>query len=136
MDPPTLLVCLDHRSGTLSALRETGGFGVALLHTGGRRTAELFAAPVADRFAGISWRPSPALAVPWPTEDTLALAECRVAGFAEVGDHEVVFGQVATVVDGEGTRLDPLLYGQRMFGSWRSASQVTQYGDHSAVQEV
>ncbi|QFU89737.1 flavin reductase family protein [Amycolatopsis sp. YIM 10] len=110
--PPTLLICLGHRSGTLAAIRDSGGFVVNLLHTGGRRTAELFASARADRFDHVGWLPSDGTGLPWLAEDACAIAECRVADTVSCGDHTVVFGRVTRVETGWGS---PLLYGMREF---------------------
>jgi flavin reductase (DIM6/NTAB) family NADH-FMN oxidoreductase RutF len=113
--PPTLLVCMNTRSGTLAAVRQTGQFGVNLLHRHARRAAEVFASRDPDRFATVPWRNTVAIGVPWLTEDAFALAECRVTETFTVGDHEVVIGEVAAVC----RRYEvPLLYGLREFGEW------------------
>ncbi len=115
LDPPTILVCLHIGSGTLRAVRASGAFGVNLLHGHARRTAELFATPVADRFAQIDWQHATRTRAPWLTADALAFAECRVTGDSIVGDHAVVLGEVVDVVQTPGL---PLLYGMRQFAGW------------------
>lgn len=114
LDPPTLLVCLQVGSGTLIAMRERGAFVVNLLHTGGRAAAERFASPEPDRFSHVRWRPAPLTGLPWLADDAFAMAECRVADSALVGDHMIMCGTVENVVVGEGR---PLLYGARTFHS-------------------
>lgn len=114
VDPPTLLVCLDVRSGTLAAILAGGWFAVNLLRDGARSTAELFAGPVRHRFRHVGSRPSPTAGVPWLAE-TVAVAECRVSRTVTAGDHEVVFGEVVTVACTGGS---PLLYGRRQFSAW------------------
>ncbi len=116
LDPPTLLVCLHSRSGTLDALCTRGAFLVNLLHAKGQRAAEVFSLPGGDRFARIAWLPSPGSGLPMLTGDAFAFAECRVAGTQVVGDHTVVFGEVASVRLEEGDV--PLLYGLRRFSTW------------------
>jgi flavin reductase (DIM6/NTAB) family NADH-FMN oxidoreductase RutF len=117
--PPTLLLCLGVRSGTLAALRECGGFAVNLLHSRGRRAAELFASRDPRRFALAPWRPTPGTGMPWLDRDAFAVAECEVGELAPVGDHVVVFGMVRALQ----WRPDvPLLYGLRAFSSWASPS--------------
>lgn len=110
--PPTLLVCLDVRSGTLAALRAGAGFVVNLLHEGGQATAELFASPETDRFDRVAWRRSTRTGLPWLVDDACAMAECEVVDTLVVGDHAVVFGRVVNVENGSG---NPLLYGMRAF---------------------
>ncbi|MGQ0838775.1 flavin reductase family protein [Actinokineospora sp.] len=112
LSPPTLLICLDERSGTLSAVRSCAGFVVNLLHAGGRRAAEVFASTKPDRFDQVTWERSARTGLPWLVEDTHAMAECVLADIKVVGDHAVVFGTVVNVEIGAGS---PLLYGSRTF---------------------
>ncbi len=114
VDPPTLLVCLDRRSGTLAAVLSGGWFAVNLLRDGARATAELFAGPVPHRFRHVRSRPSPSAGVPW-LAGTVAAAECQVVRTVTAGDHEVVFGEVVAVACTGGS---PLLYGRRQFSAW------------------
>ncbi|MQY04648.1 flavin reductase [Actinomadura macrotermitis] len=115
LSPPTLLVCLKAGSTTLEAITTRQSFAVNLLNAGARRAAEIFASPVADRFAHVDWRPTGAEGLPWLESDALAVAECAVAGMLDVGDHAVVLGEVvgAEILAGE-----PLLYGRRRFSAW------------------
>ena len=115
LDPPTLLVCLDVRSGTLAAARHAGCFAVNLLHTRGQRAAEVFSSRVPDRFSQVSWRPSRWTGQPWLPDDAFAMAECVLVDSSVVGDHAVVFGEVVHV---EQTTDVPLMYGLRQFSGW------------------
>ncbi|WP_079193872.1 flavin reductase family protein [Streptomyces sp. CB02923] len=114
-EPPILSVCLNTRGETLQALCDRGAFAVNLLHDRARHTAEVFAKPVADRFAHTEWQPSPEAGLPWLTDDAFATAECEVAHLAEIGDHTLVLGLVTGVVRAAGT---PLLYGAHRFAAW------------------
>ncbi|MET7395833.1 flavin reductase family protein [Dactylosporangium sp. NPDC005572] len=121
LDPPTLLVCLDERTGTLRAVRERGAFAVNLLHEGGTPAARLFASASASRFEQVAWRAA-ATGLPWLVEDAYGVAECDVADLVPVGDHVVVFGLVRQAVltggPGGGSGTDrPLLYGRRGFAA-------------------
>ncbi|WP_340562465.1 flavin reductase family protein [Streptomyces sp. GSL17-111] len=122
LHPPSLLVCVDNRSGTLRALCESGAFAVNLLHTGGRRTAETFATPGRDRFAEVAWEPTARYRVPRLTEDAHATAECRVLRTHPGGDHTVVIGAVEEVLSRPGA---PLLYGRRRFADWSRLAEPT-----------
>jgi flavin reductase (DIM6/NTAB) family NADH-FMN oxidoreductase RutF len=128
--PPTLLVCLDVRSGTLAALRHRAGFVVNLLHDGARATAELFASHAEDRFERTAWRGSAYLDLPWLADDTCAAAECRVVDTVPVGDHVVVFGRVVNVADGTG---NPLLYGLRTFSGGPGHTERVPTGSRSRM---
>ncbi|WP_062346070.1 flavin reductase family protein [Herbidospora yilanensis] len=114
LDPPTLLVCLDVRSGTLGAVRDSGAFTVNLLGEAAQGTAELFASAEKDRFDRVTWKRTALTGLPWLVEDALAVAECRVSHAVPVGDHVVVFGRVVNIESGEG---NPLLYGMGRFAA-------------------
>jgi flavin reductase (NADH) len=122
LTPPTLLVCLNSRSGTLTALRARGCFALNLLHSRGRVAAEVFSQPsTVDRFARVDWRPAGPDRLPWLAEDAFAMADCAVVRTCEVGDHTVVFGEVRSVLQTADT---PLLYGLRTFSAWPAVSGV------------
>lgn len=120
--PPTLMVCLDVRSGTLTAVRDSGRFAVNLLHEGGLRAAEVFSSAVPDRFERIPWQFGKAGQL-WLMEDAFAMAECRVAEAVVVGDHVAVFGEV---INTEQRAETPLLYGMRRFASWGKPAAATE----------
>ncbi|MFR9674840.1 flavin reductase family protein [Streptomyces sp. TR06-5] len=122
--PPTLLVCLDERSGTLGALAAGGLFAVNLLHARGRTAAELFAGPVPDRFSRIGWEPSPLHGIPALTGHAHTVAECRVARSVPAADHTIVVGEVRNVLELP-EAADPLMYGRRSYGRWTDAGGVT-----------
>lgn len=113
--PPTLLVCLRQGSATLAAVRERGAFGVNLLRSDASHVAELFSSRATDRFSRVAWQPSDLEEVPWLREDAFALAECRVASFSTVGDHEIVLAEVTSTRQRQDV---PLLSGMRRFSAY------------------
>jgi len=125
LDPPTLLVCLGLRSGTLAATRHSGSFAVNLLHARARRVATVFSTAVPDRFAEVSWRPSRWTGQPWLCDDAFAMAECVIVDTCVVGDHAVMYGEVVHV---EQTVDVPLLYGMRQFSDWPADPRQTVAG--------
>lgn len=125
--PPTLLVCLNAQSRTLGAVQDSGSFGVNLLHSRGRRAAELFASRVPNRFDQVVWKRAERIDQLWLSEDAFAMAECSVTGIVPVGDHMVVFGLVINVVQ---TVETPLIYGMRTFSSWPAG--LSERGDDGA----
>ncbi|NKE58806.1 flavin reductase family protein [Lentzea sp. PSKA42] len=108
--PPTLLVCLHTAGTTLRAARARRAFSVNLLEADARRVAEVFSASGQDRFGAVGWRRSP-MGMPW-LDETVAVADCAVVRMDKVGDHTVVYGEVASLAVREGR---PLLYGMRNF---------------------
>jgi flavin reductase (DIM6/NTAB) family NADH-FMN oxidoreductase RutF len=120
LSPPTILVCLRRGTRTTEAVRNRAAFGINMLHSRGRATAEVFAAPFKDRFEVTDWRPS-RLGLPRLLRDAFAFAECEVVNAVESGDHTVYFGHVHHVDQVDDV---PLVYGLREFGAWRSGADV------------
>jgi flavin reductase (DIM6/NTAB) family NADH-FMN oxidoreductase RutF len=108
LDPPLVLVCLDLKSTTLTALRSHGAFAVNVL---GQRQRQL-SANFAKRGLAAVWEGvthqrgptgSPRLA------DVIAVIECTVEHSMPGGDHEIVIGRVQHVeTNSEGAT--PLLF--------------------------
>lgn len=121
LDPPTLSVCLRTSALTCQVVEQHGTFGVSLLHSGARRAAEVFASPVADRFAQVDWHLSPG-GMPWLGESAFANAECEVTGRLPVGDHTMLIGTVRVLRDGTGA---PLVHRRRAFGTWAAEPVAT-----------
>lgn len=121
LKPPILLASLQSGSRTLTAMRTARTFAVNILHERAQAAAEMFAAPVLDRFASVRWEPSPNAGTPWLVDDALAVADCVLVDQRRVGDHVVVFGRVTDVAYGRGR---PLLYGMRCYASWTGADDA------------
>jgi flavin reductase (DIM6/NTAB) family NADH-FMN oxidoreductase RutF len=120
LTPPTILICLQQGTRTAVAVRETGTFAVNLLHSRSRAVAEVFAAPVGDRFALVDWKFS-LHRLPMLWRDAFAFAECHVTDTVDVGDHTVYFGHVDVIDQVDDV---PLVYGLREFGTWQPGIDV------------
>jgi flavin reductase (DIM6/NTAB) family NADH-FMN oxidoreductase RutF len=121
--PPLLLVCL-HRSSSVAAdLRARGYFVVNILRDNREHVSDLFASPRSDRFAAVSWQPGAVSGTPWLHQDTIAHAECRVAGTIEAGDHTIVVG-VLLSGSAEQSRTTPLMYWRRRYAPWPTSHDV------------
>jgi flavin reductase (NADH) len=121
-DPPLLLVCVDRRSRTLTALVERGQFVVNFLVAERGDLSNRLASKEPDKFAGVSWRPA-GNSLPWLHADSLAHAECTIVQTIQAGDHVIVVGRVD---DGQppppGSA--PLMYFRRGYGTWPSSDGV------------
>lgn len=120
LEPPTLLVCLRSGSPTLAAVAARGLFTVNLLHERAQATAELFASGRPDRFDLVKW--DLGTAGPRLSDDSHAVADCKVTTTQQIGDHVVVFGAVEDVKWDE-AECRPLLYGMRQYGRWGDPSR-------------
>jgi flavin reductase (DIM6/NTAB) family NADH-FMN oxidoreductase RutF len=113
LEPPMVLVGLEHESQTRVAVLETGAFNVSVL----TRSQEF----IADRFAGRA----PAIDAAWRTlphrmgtngipllDGCAAWLECRVIQTHAAGDHDVFVAEVEAASIGAG---DPMILWDRTF---------------------
>lgn len=114
LEPPLLLVCLDHNSNTLGAVRESGMFTVNYIARGHEDLAMRFAKKADDKFTGLPVSVSDdGVGGPILAEHAAAHANCRVEQLIEAGDHTVVVG---AVVGGAVNDADHVLaYARRQF---------------------
>lgn len=113
-DPPSLLVCLNRKTGTCAAVRASGLFNVNLLAGDG--------GPIALRFAGAGgvtgeakftqgrWSQD-ARGLPLLSEATLNFS-CNVTEMMQAGSHTVFIGQIIGLTQNDGAAL---LYEQGNF---------------------
>jgi 3-hydroxy-9,10-secoandrosta-1,3,5(10)-triene-9,17-dione monooxygenase reductase component len=114
LDPPLVLVCFDHTSLTLRAVRAHGAFAVNVLAAPQRHLSANFARRgLAAGWDGVRHRPGPAGSP--RLEGVLASLECTVENRLPGGDHEIVVGRVRDIEVGDDGAA-PLLY-------WRGAYQ-------------
>ena len=107
LQPPLVLVCVEHTAETHDCIRAAGTFAISMLAADDERSARRFASEQEgdDKFEGIAWREvvtgSPVL------EQALAWVDCEVTAEHVAGDHTIFIGHVLAgdAVDGE-----PLLY--------------------------
>ena len=106
LDPPLVLVCVDHKSQTYPFLRESGRFGINILHQEHEPISRRFASSKLDnKFDGVAFRPG-VLGVPL-IEGALAHLECQTVSVHVEGDHTIFVGRVESAQVGDG---EPLLY--------------------------
>jgi len=105
LDPPLVLVCIDHDASMHELLHETSHFAVNILSSRQEALSRRFSHPEADRFDGIGYTRG-ASGVPI-LDDVLAWLECRIVARHAAGDHTIVIGQAEA---GETSGDRPLLY--------------------------
>jgi flavin reductase (DIM6/NTAB) family NADH-FMN oxidoreductase RutF len=112
LDPPLVLVCVDRRCGSLSALEAAGAFAVNVLGAEQAGIAAHYARRGSERFGEAGWRLSghdlPVL------DEALAVIECRRHAVHDGGDHRIFIGRVVGL---SRRAADPLLLFQ---GSYRA----------------
>jgi 3-hydroxy-9,10-secoandrosta-1,3,5(10)-triene-9,17-dione monooxygenase reductase component len=92
LDPPLVLFCPSRSSSTWPRIERTGHFCANVLASDQHELARVFGSPGTDRFAGLSWSPSPAGAP--VLDEALTWVGCTVETSQEAGDHYVVTGRV------------------------------------------
>jgi flavin reductase (DIM6/NTAB) family NADH-FMN oxidoreductase RutF len=106
-DPPTLLVCLNRKTGTCATVTDTGRFAVSLLAGDGGALALRFAGQGgisgAEKFEGSIWA-TDATGLPYLPEAVLAFS-CRVTEAVEAHSHQVFLGQIEALHQGPGAAL-------------------------------
>jgi flavin reductase (DIM6/NTAB) family NADH-FMN oxidoreductase RutF len=106
LDPRLCLVCVDNRSESITAIRESGAFVVNILSSDQEEISRRFASKLPDKFEGIAYRPGPETGAPI-LDGVLAWIECKVYNAVDGGDHAIFVGEIADGTANEGT---PLLY--------------------------
>lgn len=105
LDPPLVLVCVDHKSQSYPSLLERGRFAVNILGAEQEAVSRRFASTRLDKFDGLAFRMSD-----WglPLIDgALAQLECTTVNTHAGGDHTIFVGRVERAQVGSG---EPLLY--------------------------
>lgn len=106
LDPPLVLICVDHKSNSFPHLRESGRFAINILCQGHEDLSRRFASSKIDnKFDGVAYRLG-VLGLPL-IDQALASLECQTVSAHVEGDHTIFVGRVESVAIGEG---EPLLY--------------------------
>ena len=105
LQPPLVLLCIEHTASVHQALTTAPGFVVNILSARQEQLARRFSIVDIDRFEGVGFtRSSNGYAI---LEDVLGLIECRRFALHDGGDHTIVVGKVEATSIEIGT---PLLY--------------------------
>jgi flavin reductase (DIM6/NTAB) family NADH-FMN oxidoreductase RutF len=106
LEPPLMLACLDRGSRTLLAVQAADSFGISVLRAGQEPIARAFAtkAPVAEKWAGVSWSDRDGIPA---IDDALIWIACDLRDVISAGDHVIVTGDVQALESREG---DPLVF--------------------------
>ncbi|MGI5128131.1 3-hydroxy-9,10-secoandrosta-1,3,5(10)-triene-9,17-dione monooxygenase reductase subunit [Pseudonocardia sp. CA-107938] len=106
LDPPLVLFCPGRSSQTWPVISRSGRFCVNVLSARQQDLSRRFGSRGADKFAGVSWTPSPGGA---PVLDgVLSWVDAEIETVHSGGDHHVVVGRVTDLDARDGDR--PLLF--------------------------
>jgi flavin reductase (DIM6/NTAB) family NADH-FMN oxidoreductase RutF len=114
--PPIVLVCIDKGSGTLPSYLNAPGFTVNFMPEGMGDDAMVFATRGVDKFGTVP-HVEPELGIGGPViASAFGHFECRTVERTEMGDHWVLYGEVAGS-DRSDTASNPLVWLNRGFAS-------------------
>jgi 3-hydroxy-9,10-secoandrosta-1,3,5(10)-triene-9,17-dione monooxygenase reductase component len=113
LDPPLVAFFPDRRSSTWQQIQQAGRFCVNVLGDHQEAISRRFAAPAADKFAGLSHCTS-TLGLPI-LDGVVAWIDCALHAVHEAGDHHIVIGAVAALSTTE-RATDPLLFHRGGYG--------------------
>jgi flavin reductase (DIM6/NTAB) family NADH-FMN oxidoreductase RutF len=105
LDPPLVLICVDHKSQSYPALRERGCFAVNILSVEQQAISRRCASSRLDKFDEVPHTISD-LGLPL-IEGAIAHLECTTVSTHVEGDHTIFVGRVERAQVGTG---EPLLY--------------------------
>lgn len=116
LDPAVLMISLTHGSRTTDIVEQAGGFTVSILSCRQEAVARHFATRGGSRYENVEYDLGE-FGMPL-IKDALVQAECRLHDTTIIGDHTVVFGEVANVRfrDGNG-----LLFNAGRFGTFHDS---------------
>jgi flavin reductase (DIM6/NTAB) family NADH-FMN oxidoreductase RutF len=105
LEPPLVLVCIEHGATAYHAFEASGWFAVNMLGKSQEHLSRRFATSKADKFAGVAYREG--LARLPLLEDVVAALQCRLVHAYPGGDHTIFVGRVEAAWVSGGP---PLLY--------------------------
>jgi flavin reductase (DIM6/NTAB) family NADH-FMN oxidoreductase RutF len=118
LQPPLVLVNIDHRAAIHDLIIESGVFGINILAEHAEAISRQFARQLADKFVGVSYRFG-RLDVPL-LEDALTVLECRLFARYPGGDHSIFVGEVVSTFTASHSQ--PLLYYRSKYSRLHSDS--------------
>jgi|SRR5215471_6463702 len=116
LEPPLVLVCIDHKSQSHAPLVEGGCFAVNILSVDQQALSRKFATTRLDKFDGVEFRLSE-LGLPIIAA-AIAHLECVTVSTHVAGDHTILVGRVEEATAGIG---EPLLYFRGQYDRLRGA---------------
>jgi flavin reductase (DIM6/NTAB) family NADH-FMN oxidoreductase RutF len=120
LDPPLVAFFPAMTSKTWPAIESSGAFCINILSTEQEQLSRSFSRSGTDKFAGVSWYPSPSGAP--VLEDAVAWIDCDLFRADQAGDHYTVYGSVKDMRLQTGSA--PLVFFRGGYGGFEPASLV------------
>ncbi|GAB7045917.1 flavin reductase family protein [Catenuloplanes indicus] len=128
LDPPLVLVCVEHQAVMHDSLRTAGHFGVSVLGASQAGVARWFAdrsRPLGrEQFDDVDWHPGRCTAAPL-ISGAIAYVECEVWRAYDGGDHTIFLGRVLSAEHGVPGEEALLFHGGRFRLVEKARSEVT-----------
>ncbi len=93
LDPPMVLWSLRRAARSYETFRVCSHFVINVLAADQVAVARQFSAPIADRFAGVTWQPGPVSGLP-VFDNVSAWFDCKLIEAHDAGDHTIFVGEV------------------------------------------
>jgi 3-hydroxy-9,10-secoandrosta-1,3,5(10)-triene-9,17-dione monooxygenase reductase component len=93
LDPARVAFSVGTRSASFPAVRDAGSLVINVLSAGQEELSDTFARTGSDKWAGVSWSPSPLLKYP-VIDGVIAYVECDIDDVIAAGDHLLVVALV------------------------------------------
>lgn len=106
LEPPLILICVDHSGRSWPLIESQGVFSVQVLAEDQDDLCARFGSSRGRRFEGLDWSPS-VLGTP-SLDDVLLRVHARIERVVTAGDHDIVVGEVVALERGRDA--DPMLF--------------------------
>jgi flavin reductase (DIM6/NTAB) family NADH-FMN oxidoreductase RutF len=116
LDPPLVVFMVGRTSTSWPRIARAGVFCANILGADQQELCRAFAVSGADKFAGVTWEPSPATGSP-QLHGAPAWIDCSIHAVHTGGDHLIVVGRVEDLGSTPASP-GPLLFHQGRFGSY------------------
>jgi flavin reductase (DIM6/NTAB) family NADH-FMN oxidoreductase RutF/DNA-binding IclR family transcriptional regulator len=121
LDPPLVAFLPDKSSLSWPKIRPSGRFCINVLAEEQEDVCRVFATKLPDKFASVTWRPSPS---GQPIiSGSVAWIDCELADEHDAGDHIIVIGRVTALDVASESR--PLLFFRGGYGGFNPRSMAT-----------
>jgi flavin reductase (DIM6/NTAB) family NADH-FMN oxidoreductase RutF len=124
--PPTILLCVSHKSFATNIIKNNGVLSVNWLAAGQATISQMFAGfgavPMEERFAGTGWE---IITTGAPCRaDAVICFDCAIIKTLDVGSHIVIFAQVLAKKMTE--ECTPLVYHRHQYMTTRPIADLNQ----------
>lgn len=122
LEPPTILVCIDHRTNTYQFVEDRKQFGINILRETQKEIGAYFARKPEDRHNDIHYDHRLSEQGCPMIEGSLTSFGCRVVRSEVRGDHTIYIAEVEEVIEGDAGK--PLLFFESKWSTMADSNQL------------